>query len=268
MNFGFPPKSLSEDAQHVIEYVVLITIAAIAVIIIGPYVVRSWNASVKSWDDSVVDTFNDPLLETNELVPVLDCPSTIACPTSQLNIGSGLMATYNRGCPGQLRNPGCPSVYEGNPERRCKLGPTGSKWVKTDKYEDCTPKGCAYTCGLDIGAGLKGCFGPANHGETSTIDECGIGYEGKPTYTCSFGSWINLQNACVKTCGNGICQSSEGENCRTCPHDCGCPATMVCLLDGTCGCPAGTIYVPPSSSCPVGTCDNTGCPAGTCWNGS
>jgi len=266
MKYFFPQKRLSQDAQHIIEYIVLITIAAIAVIIIGPYVVRSWNASVKSWDDSVVDTFNDPLLDTNELVPVLDCPSAIACPTAQLDIGSGLIGKYDRACPGEVRNPGCPSLYEGNPERKCQLGPTGSDWVKTDKYDDCTPIGCAYTCGLNIGAGLTGCFGPANHGETDTISECGVGYVGSPTYTCNFGSWVNLQNPCVVTCGNGTCEPTEGENCVTCPGDCPCPPGAICFSNGTCGCPPGTIYVPPS--CPAGTCDNTGCPPGTCWDGN
>jgi hypothetical protein len=32
------------------------------IIIGGPYVIRSWNAQVKGWEDSVVDSMNDPLL--------------------------------------------------------------------------------------------------------------------------------------------------------------------------------------------------------------
>jgi hypothetical protein len=32
-----------------------------AIIIMGPYIIRSWNAQIKGWGDSVTDSFQEPL---------------------------------------------------------------------------------------------------------------------------------------------------------------------------------------------------------------
>ncbi|VAX36693.1 hypothetical protein MNBD_UNCLBAC01-1245 [hydrothermal vent metagenome] len=40
----------------------------------GPYVIRSWNAQVKGWEDSVIDSFNDPLTEAPSVtLPGCEC---------------------------------------------------------------------------------------------------------------------------------------------------------------------------------------------------
>ena len=51
------------NAQHTIEYVILLTLIMAGIIIAGPYVIRSWNANLKGWDDSVRDSLQDQLLE-------------------------------------------------------------------------------------------------------------------------------------------------------------------------------------------------------------
>lgn len=50
--------------QHTIEYAMLLIIIMVGIVMGGPYVVRSWYAHVKGLEDSVVDSINDPLLQT------------------------------------------------------------------------------------------------------------------------------------------------------------------------------------------------------------
>lgn len=49
--------------QSIIEYSVVIILVAASLITMGPYVQRSWNAHVKSLEDSVSDSQNDPLIQ-------------------------------------------------------------------------------------------------------------------------------------------------------------------------------------------------------------
>lgn len=58
-----------KNAQNSLEYLILLTLIMAGIIIGGPYVIRSWNAQMKGWEDSVVDSMTDPLLESNELAP-------------------------------------------------------------------------------------------------------------------------------------------------------------------------------------------------------
>ena len=55
-------KLSNKNAQHLLEYMVLSILIMAGIIIGGPYVIRSWNAQVKGWEDSVVDSMNDPLM--------------------------------------------------------------------------------------------------------------------------------------------------------------------------------------------------------------
>lgn len=56
-------RRLNQQAQHLIEYSVIIILVLAGIIISGPYVIRSWNARVKSWEDGVTESLQDPLLE-------------------------------------------------------------------------------------------------------------------------------------------------------------------------------------------------------------
>ena len=58
----FPSKLSQRQAQHTLEYSILILMIMVGIIITGPYVMRSWNARVKGWEDSVYDSMQDPLL--------------------------------------------------------------------------------------------------------------------------------------------------------------------------------------------------------------
>ncbi len=59
------------QGQHTIEYVLLLTLVMVSIIVMGPYVIRAWNAHVKSYDDSIKDSMNEPLLQAP--VPKLQC---------------------------------------------------------------------------------------------------------------------------------------------------------------------------------------------------
>jgi hypothetical protein len=59
------------EAQHTIEYVVLMILVMAGVIISGPYVIRSWNANLEGWGDSVVDSIQEPILPDPEDIIIL-----------------------------------------------------------------------------------------------------------------------------------------------------------------------------------------------------
>ena len=51
---------LSKKAQSVIEYSMIIILVALGIIIVGPYVIRSLNAHLKTWEDVAEDSYSDP----------------------------------------------------------------------------------------------------------------------------------------------------------------------------------------------------------------
>lgn len=63
------PMKLSQKGQHTLEYMILLILIMAGIIIGGPYVIRSWNAQVKGWEDSVVDSMDDPLMEADSVSP-------------------------------------------------------------------------------------------------------------------------------------------------------------------------------------------------------
>lgn len=65
---------LSPKGQHTLEYMILLILIMAGIIIGGPYAIRSWNAQMKGWEDSVVDSMTDPLMEAPPgAVPVTGC---------------------------------------------------------------------------------------------------------------------------------------------------------------------------------------------------
>ncbi len=64
-----PLKLTQTNAQHTLEYMILLILIMAGIIIGGPYVIRSWNAQMKGWEDSVSDSMTDPLQESNAVTP-------------------------------------------------------------------------------------------------------------------------------------------------------------------------------------------------------
>src|SRR3989338_7473302 len=67
-----PPKFANKNGQHALEYVILMTLIMAGIPIGGPYVIRSWNAQMKMWEDSVTDSMRDPL-DNAPPVPIPGC---------------------------------------------------------------------------------------------------------------------------------------------------------------------------------------------------
>ena len=86
----------NQSGQNVIEYTVVLTLVILSVIIMGPYVIRSWNANMKGWEDSVIDSFNDPLIDPGNVIklPGCDC-EWIPCDVDEPQQCCGLL---NAGC--------------------------------------------------------------------------------------------------------------------------------------------------------------------------
>jgi len=71
------------SGQNMIEHTVVLTLVMAAIITVGSYVVRGWNAQVKGWEDSVVESFEDPQVKGNEddiTIPICDCGPWIGAP--------------------------------------------------------------------------------------------------------------------------------------------------------------------------------------------
>src|SRR3989338_8384688 len=63
-----PRKSADQSShlrgQHSIEYIILLTLIMAGIIIMGRYVVRSWNANLEGWQDSAEDSLTDTFPES------------------------------------------------------------------------------------------------------------------------------------------------------------------------------------------------------------
>ena len=49
----------NEKGQNIIEFSLLMAIVMAAIIMMGPYIIRSWNANMKGWQDSVEDSYSE-----------------------------------------------------------------------------------------------------------------------------------------------------------------------------------------------------------------
>ncbi len=65
---------LSPKGQHTLEHMILLILIMAGIIIGGPYAIRSWNAQMKGWEGSVIDSMTDPLMESPpDAVAVTGC---------------------------------------------------------------------------------------------------------------------------------------------------------------------------------------------------
>ena len=97
-----PPKIRNNAGQHSIEYAVVLIVVMAAIIIAGRYVIRSWNANMKSWEDQAIDSMLDPMM-----------------PAPNINLGPCNCSLKPAGC-GPLG--GCQEDQQFN---RCECKPLG-----------------------------------------------------------------------------------------------------------------------------------------------
>ena len=102
----------SDQGQSILEYTVILILVMGGIIIGGPYAIRSWNAQIQGWDDSIKVSIQDPLQETP--------PDTINVPD----------CTCGGWAPG-----GCNTDSTTNPDGPCD-------WNELYQQQTCTPVGC------------------------------------------------------------------------------------------------------------------------------
>ena len=76
------PLPRNPRGQSIIEYSLLLLIVMAGIIVMGPYLIRSWNANAKGWEDSVTDSqMEDSVISaSNETDIYLHPPSTGGTP--------------------------------------------------------------------------------------------------------------------------------------------------------------------------------------------
>lgn len=192
MKFFF--KKRSPNAQATLEYSFILALVAAGIIVMGPYVIRSWNANLKSAEDSVMDSFHDPLLENPD--PGVTLPG--GCDCCDLDAGA------------------CPSLCGGN---------YGA--IKCEDYElamirHCTPDD---SCGEDQGLDMIKCIiAPDGMSDCCTLWEdtglCGDAAAGLPSPIPPNGcenDHMAQKRHCGRTLDEYQCDLNLNPNC---PPEC------------------------------------------------
>ncbi|MBZ0167059.1 MAG: hypothetical protein K8I00_09655, partial [Candidatus Omnitrophica bacterium] len=68
-------KLRQETGQSIIEYALLIILVLGGVYVMSPYVIRSWNANIKGFDDAVKDSYREPIEPSPPGVIDVSCDS-------------------------------------------------------------------------------------------------------------------------------------------------------------------------------------------------
>jgi len=273
-------KRSGKEGQHTIEYAVLMILIMAGIITMGRYVIRSWNANLKGWEDSAIDSMEDPLRRADPPPPGV-CTAggwaDLGCGYGFVNVCSGnlvrcaptemtsrqvynppgcqcatcagdsciIQCTPNSCCcetpvaigcgttPGGAQLPACTStgLSPTNDDGSCNWGFMGYSTIcGGNTYYGCrSDPVCLIYCPLQllpVGAGASGFFPRTPEGQFGSTN-CPLTHTGgPPTRECLTGGvWGPLQNPCVLACPDGFCDSLIGENCNSCPADCGVPRT-------------------------------------------
>lgn len=182
--------------------------------------------------------------------PALDCDDNNVCTDDSCDKSSGCQHGNNTAsCSDGLYCNGAEKCMSGTCRDAADpcSGSTPACIEETDKCVECTSDDhCTEpeTCGGGGRANVCGCTPSCPACLTSSQpDGCGD--------TCPANCKTSCNSGACSACGNGTCGS--GENCSSCPADCGCTTGQECV-DGTC-----------SPTCGNGTCgsgeDCSNCPA-------
>ncbi|HQP10785.1 MAG TPA: hypothetical protein PKV41_05315, partial [Candidatus Omnitrophota bacterium] len=184
--------------QHAMEYVILLTLVMAGIIMGGPYVVRSWNANIKGWEDSAKDSLQDPLLTSAQ-----DSVSLPGCNAAEdwSNMGCGESGiSVIDACTGQLFNCDPEEVIQ-----TLSYSPAGCQCHKVPipSYLRCRTiagAGCCSHWDLDDDDN-------PNLVEDPSIDDCGINAEPD----CPNGEYRR-----TRTCDGGtvVTECNEAEVCK------------------------------------------------------
>ncbi len=183
-------KKSNKRAQVITEYSTMIICVIMGIVVMGPYVIRSWNAHVKGWEDSVQDSFSDQFPEDPPIIfDECTCEDfeNVGCGLGQsiVQCSEGEMLQV-RPCSPQSCIPG-----DGSSTARCVLDDSCCTW------ED-------GLCGSDVKSGP-----PCPEGYIQKIGTCGTGteYKCEPDPRCGFA------------CQGSLDPNDEGKIYQKCPGD-------------------------------------------------
>lgn len=186
------------NAQSTLEFIMILILVLAGIVVMGPYVIRSVNAYMRSWEISADQARHSPLVQLNPATSsscgngicepgesnsncIQDCPSF--CGNSFCDVGE-----TDANCP---QDCGCPSFH--------------SEGACCAHFSD---KGCIWYVEATIVGGTLGY--PVS-----------VGCFSSPP--CTPTSWCNNNAcpcACNEMCGNGACEPVEVNNPSVCPVDC------------------------------------------------
>jgi len=251
-------KLSGKKGQHSIEFAVVMIVVMAGIIIMGRYVIRSWNANMQSWEDTAIDSLMDPMLPA----PTIDLGP---CRCTMQPVGCGPLG----GCPSDqffhrcecsplgcgLGNPlaGCGSVPESSGVCVCDVNCCTLPTVISCGPPNCPPRKAwaSYVCGC--GAAQFTC-----------IDDPICLYECVPPIDIPLNSQqcpgygFNLPadtNNVLRT----ACSGATSGHCElTCI-----PPYFPIAGNTACGlCPPGTVL---QGNCPSGSCETPAfCATGQC----
>lgn len=264
-------KKFNYKGQHITEYTLLIILVVIGVIVMGPYVRRSWNAQMRGWEISAKDSFYDPFQKANPMNIDVGCDCSYnngACVTeTNFTMPNGdicavRMKLYTLMCVPS----GC--TQSGNvPPYRCD-------GYSNDCCADFQP---IYTCGSGSSPCCCGEFTPPSgapsgcvYGQILRKAECGDPIN--PVYNYDWQHNTACMHACLDNSGgevpppagvgfSGLCDGDDQQvppltKYRTVPTN-GCTATYKCEVK----CNTANGYIPRDDN-GDGITDNCVCPTG------
>ena len=227
-------KRSGKDGQHTVEYVILIIIVMAGIITMNRYVIRSWNANLKGWEDSAIDSMEDPLL----VAPAISMPAGECTASDWIEIGCGMSAVD--ACSGD-------DILCGPTEMTSirAFSPSGCQCDPSNEFDNttvqCTDTGCC--CEAPVSTGLCGTNAPS--GSAPPCDTTGL----TPTTAsgCPDGS-MGYSTVCA---GSTYYGCKEDANCQIyCPELAGPPNSLGSFpetlegLPATLTCETGYIGVP------------------------
>ncbi|MBF0478996.1 MAG: hypothetical protein HQL26_05900 [Candidatus Omnitrophica bacterium] len=194
-------KFTSNHGQGLSEYIMLTLLVMAGIIIMGPYVVRSWNAQQKGWDDSVRDSYEDPLTKTHFTSSSDPCS---AC-TYYFNCNKPPCCDKDNK---QVLTRYCPSEKDGGPKdpNTCSETPTAEK--KEYNLHCCTPEnpGANPPCGA---ASDPAC----PEGGTRVNYTCGGGSNKMTGTECVYSE--NCMTPCTSGTWGLFLSDPKWDNCHT-----------------------------------------------------
>lgn len=281
-------------AQSVIEYTVIATLVMAGIFIIGPYIIRSFNAHLKGYEDSVVDAQNDPLLQGSpddisvpgqcDCAPFTDqgCGSPGGCPRKEMHKER---VCFPPGCETTINPPidtdiceeacGCCEDYLDDVNGCGGSGPMAT-CLPTEMHQTAQ---CGLGCTRDRCDPLNDicrriCEPPGGQPDFSAVCVDSVGISDDTNLSSSGINWRLVTDAssctdaveCEAYCNAGLTPIDTDSPPDGIFDECGCPQPYALdLSTGTCFCPPSAVTTESfECQCAASSCGDGGYAAFGC----